>query len=385
MLIFTILVFLFTVFFWVVTRQKKEINTLRKGSRLLVERVSILEKEKKARKEELKSLKDLFDKEADLILEISSEGKIIFANQGAIGLFPTAEIWGRKHWEVIRNEKVNEIIARVLKDGRPQEEKVEFFPERKTFQLSVYPIQGGVLFLGRDVTEEEKLAEQRRTFTANISHELRSPIANLGVALETMRGYISEEGQRFYTIAHRQIERLAHLVRDLLTLTEVERGFSLYKFEPVELPSFIEEFLSTFYQRAQKKEIVMVTEFPEGLPKVKVDRHRLEQVLENLLDNALKYTPEKGMIKISASWSGNVITVKVSDTGIGIPAEDLPHIFERFYRVDKDRSRQMGGTGLGLAIVRHIVQAFGGKVWVESEVGKGSTFYFTLPLFSGSG
>lgn len=352
-----------------------------RGKEALAKEVSGLLENKEKLTKENRYLKSLFDKGPGFVIGLSSAGNILFVNQETTRFSRVPEPIGRHYWEIIRDEKLNRLIAQTLQDKQFREEKIDFLIENKSFFISFYPDEAGLFLIGRDLTREQQLAWQRREFTANASHELRSPLTTLGTALETMRQFLSKEGENFYEIASRQVQRLSALAKDLLTLAEVENELLPYKFEKINLTDFANNFLPNFFQEAQKKSIQLSVTIPEELPGVKADKPRLEQVFGNLLDNAFKYTPAGGRVEINGTLFEKEVLVRISDTGIGIPPEDLPRIFERFYRVDKGRSRQLGGTGLGLSIVRHIVEAAGGRVWAESEIDKGSTFFFTLPVW----
>ena len=387
-----VLFFLLLIALWFrYSNQKKHTEKVLQEKESLVQELSGLLGNKEELTKENRYLKSLFDKGPGFVIGISSAGNILFVNQETTRFSRIPEPSGRHYWEMIRDDKLNRLIAQALQDKQFREEKIDFLIENKSFSISFYPDKDGLFLIGRDLTREQQLAWQRREFTANASHELRSPITILNTALETMRRFLSKEGENFYEIAIRQVGRLSALAKDLLTLAEAENELLPDKFEEVNLTEFANNFLPNFFQEAQKKGIQMSVAIPEGLPGVKADKHRLEQVFGNLLDNAFKYTPSGGQVEINGSLFGNVarpfqgrqreVLLKISDTGIGIPPEDLPRIFERFYRVDKGRSRQLGGTGLGLSIVRHIVEEAGGKVWVESEVDKGSVVFFTLPVW----
>jgi two-component system phosphate regulon sensor histidine kinase PhoR len=217
---------------------------------------------------------------------------------------------------------------------------------------------------------------------ANVSHELRTPLTSIKGYAETLLGGALKEDVafQFVEVINRHADRLTKIVEDLLTLSKIEsKEFSL-KLEPLSLHELIGGALEIIKEEAGKKGVSLSCNEPLSSLFTFGDRKSIEQVFTNLLDNAIKYGREGGNIKISVRENTTAeIQVSIQDNGIGIPKEDLPRIFERFYRVDKGRSKELGGTGLGLSIVKHIVQAHGGKVWAESQIGKGSTFYFTLP------
>lgn len=233
------------------------------------------------------------------------------------------------------------------------------------------------------VVAELKLLEKvRQDFVANVSHELRTPLANIkGYAETLLSGAIEDKknARDFLQIIYKESDRLSKLIDDLLDLSKIESGKMKMTFSPVELKPIVLRVVDILKKVAIDKSIDINIALPDNLPKLLSDEHRITQAILNLVDNAIKYTPSKGSVKISAYTSDGVIRVAIADTGIGIPKKDLPRIFERFYRVDKARSRELGGTGLGLSIVKHIAQAHGGDVYVKSSIGKGSIFSFTIP------
>ncbi len=235
----------------------------------------------------------------------------------------------------------------------------------------------------QDVTEEKKVEEIKRDFVANVSHELRTPLASIkGYAETLLGGALDDKGilKKFLTIIDRHANRMTALIEDLLTLSKLESHQMPMTFEPLDIKNIISGIIQGFEKQVKDKGIEIVMDISdEEIPKVMGDKGRLEQVIVNLVDNAIKYTND-GVVKVVARKTDNVLRVDVNDTGIGIPEKDIPRIFERFYRVDKGRSRELGGTGLGLAIVKHIIQGHNGKIWVESQLGKGTTFSFTILL-----
>ncbi len=235
------------------------------------------------------------------------------------------------------------------------------------------------LLLLEDITELRRLETVRRDFVANVSHELRTPLASIRAMAETLQdGAVNDASvsERFVTIIVGEVERLTRILEDLLILSRAES-------QPPEkiyfsLSSLIADVVERLGAQAEKSKLTLTDLTPAGL-EVIANRDQTEQVLLNLLDNAIKYTSEGGRVDISAERTREKVTVHIADTGIGIMSQDLPRVFERFYRVDKARSRQSGGTGLGLSIVKHIVEAHGGTVMVSSEYGRGSRFSFSLP------
>lgn len=244
-----------------------------------------------------------------------------------------------------------------------------------------------VAMLGRDLDELaerlRRLESLRRDFVANVSHELRTPVTALRSAAETLRIAAArdpEAAPRFLDIIERNAERMHQMVEDLLDLSRIESHQFRLNSVTLALPELSSHLLEMFHSRSEAKALRMSIEMPSDLPAVRVDRRALEQVLVNLIDNAIKYCPTGAAIALRAAPQGKKwVRVSVADTGPGIEARHLPRLFERFYRVDAGRSRELGGTGLGLAIVKHLVEAMGGRVQVESEVGAGSVFSFTIP------
>lgn len=240
----------------------------------------------------------------------------------------------------------------------------------------------GVVAVFHDISDMKRVENMRRDFVANVSHELRTPVSVIkGYAETLLDGLIEtdpERTRRFMEIVLHHSERLASLINDILTLSHLESKDTALELHPLDIHSAIQRAGILLKENATKKNIVIRDESSTGLPKVLADQGRLEQVLVNLLENAVKYTPEGGTIRMFTEDEGAFVKVSVADSGIGIPFKDINRIFERFYRVDEARSREQGGTGLGLAIVKHIVQLHGGEISVTSEQGKGSIFSFTL-------
>jgi two-component system phosphate regulon sensor histidine kinase PhoR len=243
----------------------------------------------------------------------------------------------------------------------------------------------GAVVVLHDVTELRRLERVRQDFVANVSHEFKTPLTAIqGFAETLLAGALDdpENNRRFLEIIRNHAIRLARLTNDLLKLARIEAGKMEVEFSSVSLLELIEGCTETTLLKANRKEITLEITVPPQLPAVRGDAALLRDVLQNLLDNAIQYTPARGHISVSATAGPREAVVTVADTGIGIPLADSERIFERFYRVDAARSREAGGTGLGLSIAKHIVEAHGGKLWVESTVGQGSRFSFSLPLDS---
>jgi two-component system phosphate regulon sensor histidine kinase PhoR len=329
------------------------------------------------------------------ILEAMHEGVVVVDRDGKIALVNSAlrsmlllgaDAVGKLLIETVRHAQLNTMLenTRASLGDRPVEIDLPGLKPRRVL-VQVAPFsggEGGVLFVFVDVTELRRLESLRRDFVANASHELRTPIAAVRSATETLRwGALDDRvaAIRFLDIIERNAQRLQSLVEDMLELSKLESNEFKLKRERVELQRVIPIVLALFRERAEKKGVRLFAELPAALPAVDGDPRALEHVLSNLVDNAVKYCPPGTRILVGASADVDRVRLVVSDTGPGIAPEHLPRVFERFYRVDAGRSRELGGTGLGLSIVKHMVEAMRGKVSVESAVGHGSTFSVALP------
>jgi two-component system, OmpR family, phosphate regulon sensor histidine kinase PhoR len=241
----------------------------------------------------------------------------------------------------------------------------------------------GAVVVLHDVTELRRLERVRQDFVGNVSHEFKTPLTAIqGFAETLLAGAIDDpkNNRRFLEIIREHAARLARVTNDLLKLARIEAGKLELEFFPVGIQELIESCVETTLLKATRKQISFKMEVPAGLPFVRGDASLLHDVLQNLLDNAIQYTPPGGCVVVGAAAGPHEATITISDSGIGIPLADQERIFERFYRVDAARSREAGGTGLGLSIAKHIVEAHGGRLWVESAVGQGSKFSFSIPL-----
>ena len=325
------------------------------------------------------------------VMVTDRKGEIVLMNPAIRKLFLVdSPPEGKISLEVVRNTEVQNIVSTLLKGEQKlrTEEILIYLPEEKVLKVNGATVmkdgkvEGSVLVF-HDITELRRLENIRRDFVANVSHELRTPISSIKGYSETLlEGAIEDKdnAKDFISIIYKESNRLAKLIDDLLNLSKIESNGMKMVFLPVDILSVMNRIVSIINKQAELKSISIKLDTASNLQKVLADETRLSQVILNLLDNAIKYTHENGVITITVlSKDAKFIQVDVSDTGIGIPEKDLPRIFERFYRVDKARSRELGGTGLGLSIVKHIIQAHGGEVWVKSEPGKGSIFSFTIP------
>lgn len=340
---------------------------------------------------------------ADGCVAVDGSGRILLFNGAAARLFGVteAQALGRPLVEVIRSYDLVTAVQEALASGqaRVREFRVSQ-PEERVLQVTVTLLGGsglaGAVALIRDVTELRRLERVRSDFVANVSHELRTPLTAIKGFIETLQEGGVEEStrQRFLQIMARETDRLVNLINDLLELSRLESRTAELHRSPVQVAQVAGTVVEMFARKAQAKGLRLRADFPPDLPAVWADGDMLRQVFINLLDNAVKYTP-RGEVRVRA-WVASEnsddagactgprqVVIEVADTGVGIPRQHLGRIFERFYRVDRARSRELGGTGLGLSIVRHIVELHGGRVEVESEVGVGSTFRVWLPAAPG--
>jgi len=264
-------------------------------------------------------------------------------------------------------------------------EDIEIGEGARFFKVHLVPLKEkgdfSLLLFLQDITEEKRVETIKKDFVANVSHELRTPLASIkGYAETLLDGGMDDKDtlKEFLRVIDRHATRMSRLIDDLLTLSRLESHQMTIVSAPVDMKDIIQATTTGFEKQARDKGITISSRIPDRLQRASGDKDRLEQVLVNLLDNAIKYTQSGGHVSVAASSDNGCVRVDVTDTGIGIPADDIARIFERFYRVDKARSRELGGTGLGLAIVKHIIQGHNGRLYVESEPGKGSTFSFSL-------
>jgi two-component system phosphate regulon sensor histidine kinase PhoR len=253
--------------------------------------------------------------------------------------------------------------------------------ENRIFMCTVTPLEGGeqIVFIFHDITEIKNIERIKKDFVVNVSHELRTPLAAIKGYAETLREEAdAEPNKKYVEIIERNTERLINIVNDLLLLSSLEEKTAL-ELDDIDLGGFLENVTKIFDQRLKDKELSLVINVKENLPPIKADLFKLEQLLINLLDNAAKYT-DRGGITVSLDVHEKRVRLQVRDTGIGIPKEDILRVFERFYVVDKSRSRKSGGTGLGLSIVKHIVLLHHGAINIESALGQGTTVTVTLPI-----
>lgn len=331
---------------------------------------------------------------AEGVIAVDDRQEVLFANAAAGELlsFDPSATTNCRFTELVRHERLHQLAADCLAQKQPKEIEMELMGMAdRTISARATRLPGnpcpGILLVLRDVTELRRLESMRQEFVANVSHELKTPLSSIKAFAETLRcGAIHdpENNLRFVQRIEEQSDRLDQLIHDMLSLAQIEAGKQAFEITDVSVSEIVSECLANRHDLAQKKNIELIC--PDNQPPLSVsaDREGLRQILDNLLDNAIKYTPELGTVQVR--WRANtehrMALIEVQDTGIGIAEEVQPRLFERFFRVDRARSRELGGTGLGLSIVKHLTQFFGGSVGVRSEPGTGSTFVVSLPLVS---
>jgi len=327
-------------------------------------------------------LATVLDQITDGVLIADSQGIIQFANPAAGTLFQTSNPINRSLTEVIRNHQLVEAWRRCIQTRELQSESVEIPTRHQFLQLIVIPDShsSGSLLLVQDLTRVRRLETVRRDFVSNLSHELRTPLASLKALAETLQDGALDDppaARRFIDQIQIEVDALTQMVTELLELSRIESGRLTLDIKPVAACDLLDSASRRMQLQVERAGLSLRVECADDLPKLKIDSQRLEQVLVNLIHNAVKFTRAGGEVVLGAESSNGLVRFAVRDSGIGIPAEDVSRIFERFYRVDKSRTGT--GTGLGLSIAKHIIEAHGGKVWAESVEGRGSTFYFLIP------
>jgi two-component system phosphate regulon sensor histidine kinase PhoR len=335
---------------------------------------------------------------AEGVIAIDSRRRLLFANKSAdflFGLGPQAV--GRLVPELIRSPQFHEAVDATL--GGPETYRGEIvLPGREILPRSmprVLAVHGsmlpgsspsGAVLVFHDVTELRRLERMRQDFVANVSHELKTPLASIKAYTETLLDWALHDEKvnvRFLNRIEEQADRLDQLILDLLSLARLESGQDAFHHGPLAVSAVVEACIETHRGRAEARALDLRLDLGpvDESTLVVADEEAVHQILDNLVDNAIKYTPEGGWVRVVARLADDSVELEVADSGIGIPRDDLPRIFERFYRVDKARSREMGGTGLGLSIVKHLIQSIGGQISVDSRVGEGTRFTIQLPRY----
>jgi len=319
----------------------------------------------------------------DGVLIVDTQGRILMSNPAAEKMFAEGEaLVGKTVSVALRHHQLIETWRKCQKSGQMQSDSVEFTATRKFLQIIAIPDKhaSGAILLVQDLTHIRRLETVRRDFISNVSHELRTPLASLRALTETLQEGALEDppaARRFLGRIQIEVDALTQMATELLELSRIESGQVPLERKSIQPATLLNSTADRMKMQAERAGLILEVNCPQDLPSIRADLPRLEQVLVNLIHNAVKFTPPGGTVTLTATQESTLIRFAVRDTGAGIPMDDLPRIFERFYRVD--RSRTGGGTGLGLSIAKHLVEAHAGKIWAESREGEGSTFFFTIP------
>ncbi|HQL91109.1 MAG TPA: ATP-binding protein [Syntrophales bacterium] len=371
-------------------RTSDEIGVLAENINFIVEELS---KRIGALQEEKAKVEAAFSSALDGVLLLDHGGRIETVNQGLWTMIGNRyrDIVGKTPLEAFRNLDLQKALDKYRTHGMPVSQEIELGEEDPlVLDASITPVrgidaaEGKTMIVFHDVTRLKKLERMRVDFVANVTHEIKTPLTAILGFVETLQeGAIEDRdtAKKFLTTIARHAERLNRLVEDLLTISNIELGEMRFCFESVSLSGIAESVLNVIQLKAAGKRIDIATQIPEGLSPIRADRDRLSQILLNVLDNAVKFTPEGGKVTLAAEpFAGGEVVVRISDTGIGVPRDEIGRLGERFYRVDKTRSRELGGTGLGLSIVKHLMAAHRGRLEIESHLGHGTTVSLYFPV-----
>ena len=325
---------------------------------------------------------------AEGVLAVDHDLRVTFCNRSFLKAidFRGARFEGRFLLELVRDPGLHELLRNVLHTGETQKLRFKLSAANaRTFEVQATPLDmpsgRGAIAILHDITDLERLEQVRKDFVANVSHELRTPLAGIiGYSDTLLDGALEDlkNNRNFVEIIRTNAVRLSDIAADLLILSELESGIDATEPDVISVRGVLESAVATVDSEARSRDVQLIREDVDNLF-VRGSRLRLEQALLNLLANAIKFNRPGGKVRVSAKESDGQVAIQIADTGVGIPSQDLPRIFERFYRVDKARSRQVGGTGLGLSIVKHVVERMNGQVSVESQLGRGSKFTLRLP------
>ncbi len=394
-LVFFLTGFLLTIILTLVVGRifLRPLTQIKKSAAEHLNQISIeLEHKTTALMEDQNELQTILSSMIEGVIVVNKDERIILINDPVYEMLDlrSQNTIGKPCWEVIRNDEINSLLKEAIHFKKSMKKEIAIIaPMESYFSTQVSCVLSNqqlsaVVAVFHDISELKKMARMRSEFVANASHELKTPLTTIKGFVETLKeGALNDPPRalQFLQIIDKHTARLEQLVNDLLSLSAIESKEADFKFERIPLETVIEAAVNFSKENIEKSRHKITVNLEENLPALFMDRSRMEQAFLNLLDNAIKFTPPGGgAIAISAKKEDDFIRVDVKDNGIGIDAAHLPRIFERFYRVDKGRSREMGGTGLGLSIVKHIVLAHHGKVSVFSQPQKGSTFSIFLPF-----
>ena len=335
---------------------------------------------------EQSKLSNILEQIPDGILIANKENRIQFANPAATNLLDkrTEKIVGSTVSESFRHHEMIQVWQNAKESGKTHSGIIEIPRNQRFLQIIAIPDQyvpNEILLIIQDLTRLRRLETVRRDFISNLSHELRTPLASLRALTETLQDGALDDppaAQRFLSRIETEVDALTQMAQELLDLSRIESGQIELNLQETTPQNILQCAVERMRMQAERADVHLTLDCPNELPNIQADVARIEQVLVNLIHNGIKFTSMGGTVTLSAETGLHLIRFAVSDSGIGIPADDLPRIFERFYKADP--SRRSGGTGLGLSISKHLIEAHGGKIWAESREGHGSTFYFELPI-----
>ncbi|MBD3271004.1 MAG: HAMP domain-containing protein [Elusimicrobia bacterium] len=345
----------------------------------MTERLRMLFEESSLQKEEINSIVYSIH---EALMVIDAKDRVRLCNQSFLKLLGDNQYTpdDKRYWEVIREISFNDLVKKVRSTQSNAYQEIVLNNKVYFCSASLTMPRNEVVAIFLDITDMKNLERIKKDFVVNVSHELRTPLTAIKGFIETIEESQSKKNNRYIDIIKRHTERMIHIIKDLMTLSELEdAGYRLER-ESVDLTKLVKNIMAMFSQKAEEKNVSITLKSDSKLPVLNLDPFRIEQLFINLIDNAIKFTPDAGSISITLSHADSFVLISVQDSGPGIPAEHTQRIFERFYSVDKSHSRKLGGTGLGLSIVKHIVLLHNGNISVKSDPGAGTTFEIILPI-----
>ena len=357
-------------------KSRDELRELATSFNFMTEKIQNLFTELSRQKEELASIIRSIE---EGLLALGQDGKILLSNESFNRIIRSDSVEGKYYWEAVRKPEFIELIKKVQEEKKNYAEELLFDGKTYLCSAALLPSREEIVVTLHDITKIRELEKIKKDFVVNVSHELRTPLTAIKGYVETLEEEVNEKAGDYLKIIKKHTDRLILIVKDLLLLSELEEKETKLEPEKVDVRSLIENVLAIFEQQLKEKKLKTEIKVVNKIPLIKGDPFKLEQMFLNIIDNAVKYT-KRGKITISLKKEDKDLAVEIEDTGIGIPDEHLSRVFERFYVVDKSRSRSLGGTGLGLSIVKHIALLHNGKVNVESAPGKGTKFKILLPV-----
>lgn len=360
----------------IMMRKQDEIQDLADNFNAMTERLQSLFTELTQQKEELDIIVSSI---REGLIVLNKEGQIVLCNDSFKAIVAENEIHNSFYWEVIRDTEFNGLITQVMNDKQDGAREIQL-NDKSYFCSATYLTQRDeVIVVWHDITELNKYVQMKKDLIVSVSHEFRTPLTAIKGFAETLKDEVPEHHHRHLTIIEKNVNRLIHLVEDLAALSAIEQKGAALEYEKINIQELMQGITDLFHAKMEERNLSFQLYIDEDLHELFADSHKLEQLLVNLLENAINYT-EAGSIRVVFTLQEQKAIITVQDTGIGIPQEHLPRIFERFYVVDKSRSREKGGTGLGLSIVKNIVLLHQGTIEVDSQVDSGTTFTVSFPM-----